>query len=118
MSIVTIFNTHLLEFIEDLYNVTDNKRDLIILKRNLKKVLLLNEKKIINLWSKYSKDFLKQIHEKDFNFFLKLDISKYKNINKYKPYLYEVCEKNKKFIMEYIFNLTKISNIYIAKKTS
>ena len=126
MSLVKIFNTHILEFIDDICSIIDNKKYLYELKTKIKTLIRLNSCKPINSWKDICSKYDIEIENKNYDFFLKKSyIKDVKNnsvllnlIEKYKIQFSTESISNKKKFMQYIYNLNKISKIYYMSKTN
>ena len=121
-----LFNNHLIEFIEDLKNIVDNKEHLELIKKKIKKVIFIGSSKPIKLWYDNCKNYDIEIENKNYNFFLrkcyKSDITDndylLKIFETYRDNFINESGNNKKKIMEYIYNLNKLCKMYYLSKTN
>ena len=125
-TLITLFNSHIIEFIDDLCNIIQDSDDLISIKSKIKKVILISSSKPIKLWNDSCSKYNIEIENKNYNFFLKKSyIQDVKQDNflfslfeKYKTQLSNETTQNKEIIMQYIYNLHKISKMYYMSKTN
>jgi hypothetical protein len=125
-TLVTLFNGHILEFIDDLCNIIENSEELLNIKSKIKKVILISSTKPIKLWKDSCSKYDIEIENKNYNFFLqKSYIQDVKNDNflftlfeKYKLQFSKEKKENKEKIMQFIYNLHKISKMYYMSKTN
>lgn len=121
-NIVSVFNTQITSFINDLISVYPNDNDLYTFKTSIKMLLLYDENKVINMFKEfvYSKYKL-QIENRDSDFFLQND---YKDIlaqtktdtpeitvqliNKIKSYWVSMSNDNKEVVWKYFTVLIKL----------
>ena len=122
MSVLKVFNNHLVEFLEDFQTVIDSKdlKAAILFINTTKKI---NPSIFIKGWREYiSIPYKLKIEEGDFTFFLEKD---YTNdidaddsdkildiINMIRTELRGLDENNRKKVIKYIQNLTKICEMY------
>ena len=126
MTLVKLFNAHMLEFIDDLSSIIDDKKELQELKSKLKKIIIVSSSKPINLWKNNCSKYDIEIENKNYDFFIKKKyIKEAENgdilltiFEKYKIKFSTESKKNKTCIMQYIYNLNKISKIYYMSKTN
>ncbi len=126
MTLVKLFNTHMFEFIDDLSTIIDDKKELQELKSKLKKLIRVSSRKPISLWKENCFKYDNEIENKNYDFFVQ---KKYKRgvetsdilltiFEKYNIHFSNESIRNKKCIMQYIYNLNKISKIYYMSKTN
>ena len=120
---VKLFNTHLREFINDIIIIFEDNSEVNRIKDKIKNVSLISSSKIIRLWYKYSKKHKEEIRNKNLDYFLEREyiqeVEEYwimAFIDSAKKNIGETSDTNKSKIIEYIFNLTKISFMYINEK--
>tara|TARA_Y100001980_G_C14449566_1_gene233789 strand:+ start:151 stop:501 length:351 start_codon:yes stop_codon:yes gene_type:complete len=114
------------EFIDDLSTIIDDKKELQELKSKLKKLIRVSSRKPISLWKENCFKYDNEIENKNYDFFVQ---KKYKRgvetsdilltiFEKYNIHFSNESIRNKKCIMQYIYNLNKISKIYYMSKTN
>ena len=121
-NIISLFNTQITSFINDLILVYPNDNDLYTFKTSIKMLLLYDEKKVINMFKEfvYSK-YKVQIENRDSEFFLQNDyediLEQTKTdtpeitvqlINKIKTYWLSMSDKNKEVVWKYFTVLIKL----------
>lgn len=121
-SYVKIFNVHIIEFMDDMLNIVEDKTELINCKFNIRKLIRYNTIKPISLWRDICSKYDNEIEKKNYDFFLR-------NLNKissdedfllklfenYKSDIDNSTTENKEKIMVYIYNLNKISKMYYKR---
>tara|TARA_B110000027_G_C16039504_1_gene264698 strand:- start:449 stop:835 length:387 start_codon:yes stop_codon:yes gene_type:complete len=125
-TLITLFNSHIIEFIDDLCNIIDNSEELLNIKSKIKKVILISSSKPIKLWKDTCSKYDIEIENKNYTFFLqksyiqdvKQDNFLFSLFEKYKTQLSIETTQNKEIIMQYIYNLHKISKMYYMSKTN
>ena len=125
-SLITLFNGHIIEFIDDLCNIIEDSEELLNIKSKIKKVILLSSSKPIKLWYDSCSKYDIEIEKKNYEYFLKKSyIQDVKQDNflftlfeKYKKQFSKESKQNKEKIMQYIYNLHKISKLYYMSKTN
>ena len=118
--ILKTFNTHLLEFMDDILTVFPREVDLLTSRTFIQGVLKVKKKIVIEYWYNYVYLMYKsQIDEGNFDYFLNKDYNKdtedndiLNGIEKMRNKIKELSEENKKKSVEYVKNLSKLSNIY------
>ena len=126
LTLVKLFNTHIIEFIDDILKIVDNKDDLLNIKKKIKTLIRLSSVKTLKLWKDNCSKYDIEIEKKNYDFFLnKSYIRDIKNddfllelFEKYKTQFLRESKENKENIMQYIYNLNKISKIYYMSKTN
>ena len=126
MSLLKVFNNHLIEFLEDFQTVIESKdlKAAILFINTTKKI---NPSIFIKGWINYIyKPYKSKIDEGDFTFFLNKDYSSdidaYDNnkvleiINIAREELKKLNESDRKKVIKYVQNLTKISEMYKIEK--
>lgn len=126
LTLVKLFNNHIIEFIDDIMKIVDNKDDLLNIKKKIKTLIRLSSVKTLKLWKDNCSKYDIEIEKKNYDFFLnKSYIRDIKNddfllelFEKYKTQFLRESKENKEIIMQYIYNLNKISKIYYMSKTN
>lgn len=123
-SILQGFNSHFAEFIEDVKIVFPENLDIVAAGNMLYTIKKANPKLIIKIWKNYiSNKYADKIETGDLSFFIdknynndleKLDNSSkvLKSIEGLRQPISKMGDENQKKAMQYIQNLTKLSNIY------
>lgn len=124
MSILTAFNNHFLEFLEDVHMIFPEDRNIKKAKTALEMMKKANPRLIISVWKEYITDIYKdRIERNDISFFLSKDYSQdirnlgdtskiLEMIEKLRDPIRNMGETNQQKTMEYIRNLTKLSILY------
>lgn len=122
--ILSGFNNHFSEFIEDMLTIFPNNKDILTAKKAITNLRNLNPKLVITFWKGYIiPNYGKQIEDGDCDFFLKKD---YKNdisymdastelievIERMRIPLSELSSDNMCKCVKYIQNLSKLSMLY------
>lgn len=122
MSLVQLFNNHILEFIDDICNIIENNSDLLQIKLKFKKLIFINSTKPIKLWKEFCLKYDDEIEKKNYQFFFNIcydnDNVISNEIEKYKLLFMNETNENKKKFMMYIYNLNKITKLYYMSKTN
>ena len=121
-NIISVFNTQISSFINDLILVYPNDNDLYTFKTSMKMLLLVDEKKVISMFKEfvYSK-YKVQIEKRDSDFFLQNNyddiVAQTKTdtpeitaqlINKIKSYWISMSNENKEVVWKYFTVLIKL----------
>lgn len=121
-NIISVFNTQMTSFINDLILVYPNDNDLYTFKTSIKMLLLVDEKKVVNMFKEfvYSK-YKVQIEKRDSDFFLKNNyddiVAQTKTdtpeitaqlIKKIKSYWISMSNDNKEVVWKYFTVLIKL----------
>ena len=122
-NILTAFNDHFLEFINDVQAVFPDDPDILSAKNALIMIRKANPKMIVKIWKTFIADKYKsQIVSNDISFFLEKDyssdVSKSNNSDKIMESIDRLREPirnmgpdNQAKVMKYIQNLTKLSEL-------
>ena len=126
MSLLKVFNNHLIEFLEDFQSVIDSKdiKAAILFINTTKK---MNPSIFIKGWINYIYiPYKDKIDEGDFSFFLNKDYSSdvdaddnnkvLEIINTMRGELKKLNDDDRKKVIKYVQNLTKISEMYKKEK--
>ncbi len=123
-NIMSAFNDHFFEFVDDVSNVFPEDRDLLVAKNSLIGIRKANPKIIIKIWSTYVVGKYKtQIEGGDISFFINKDYSAdvsnaqnpdkiMESINRLREPIKSMNETDQVKTMKYIQNLTKLSTMY------
>lgn len=124
MSILTAFNNHLLEFLEDVSSIFPEDRDIKKAKTALEMLKKANPRAIILIWKSHiTAKYGDTIDSGDISFFINkdysFDIEGAKSsskildaINRLREPVKNMGIENQKKTMKYIQNLTKLSRMY------
>lgn len=124
-TILSAFNNHFLEFVEDVLTLFPDNSDLKKAKSGLTMLKKANPRIIIQFWKSYIiQNYENEIESGNIEFFLKKDYTNDINSANADPRLVESIEKlrepirlmgkdNQQKCMEYIQNLTKLSKMYM-----
>ena len=118
--ILKTFNTHLIEFMDDIITVFPREVDLLTSRTFIQGVLKVKKKLVIEYWYNYIYLIYKeQINTGNFDYFLNKDYNKdtedndiLNGIEKMRTKIKELTHDNKEKSVEYVKNLSKLSNIY------
>jgi hypothetical protein len=81
-NIITAFNNHFFEFVEDVQNAFPNNADILITKNTFTTARKANPKMIVRIWKKYVVEkYRTEIENGNVNFFLEKDYSE--DVSKY-----------------------------------
>ena len=124
--ILTTFNDHFIEFVNDIINVFPEDTDILAAKNSFLLIRKANPKMIIKIWNKFVVDKYKDaIDNDDISFFINKDYSTDLNnaensdkimdaINRLRNPVKLMEPQDQKKVMKYIQNLKKLSNMYHA----
>lgn len=124
MSILSAFNTHFVEFLEDVATIFPEDRDIKKAKTSLEMLKKANPKMIIKVWREFIVNkYKEQIEAGDISFFLSKDYSGDVNGASDSSRIMESIERlrgpisnmgadNQEKTMKYIQNLTKLCEMY------
>lgn len=119
--IIKTFNTHLLEFIDDIQSVFPDDKDIRRSKTLTETIKKTNPRLLIVGWKKYvSNKYKEQIYNHDISFFINKDYSNDVNednnliniVERLRDPVRNMGYDNQKKVMKYIENLTKLSEMY------
>ncbi len=118
--ILKTFNTHLIEFMDDIITVFPREVDLLTSRTFIQGVLKVKKKLVIEYWYNYIYLLYKeQIDVGNFDYFLNKDYNKdtedndiLNGIERMRNKIRELSDDNKEKSIEYVKNLSKLSNIY------
>jgi hypothetical protein len=125
--ILSGFNNHFVEFIDDMLSIFPNNKDILTAKRSITQLRSINPKLIITFWKSYVvATYGSQIEAGDCDFFLKKD---YRDditaldggassselmevVERLRAPLSELSQENMSKCVKYIQNLAKLSMLY------
>ena len=118
--ILKTFNTHLIEFMDDIISVFSREVELLTSRTFIQGVLKVKKKLVIEYWYTYVYLVYKeQIDKGNFDYFLNKDYNKdtedndiLNGIEKMRNKIRELSHDNREKSIEYVKNLSKLSNIY------
>lgn len=123
-NIISVFNEHFLEFLNDIQTVFPDDVDILTAKNALTTIRKANPKLIIKIWQTFiSNKYRQEIERGDIRFFIDKDYSNdvadsdsshqiMKSINRLREPIKNMGKDNQEKSMKYIQNLTKLSNLY------
>ena len=123
-SILTIFNDHFFEFVNDVQTVFPDDVDILTTKNSLSLIRKANPKMIIKIWTSYIvKKYQREIEAGDIRFFLEKDYSEdlqnadYSKkimdaINRLREPIRNMTAEEQQKTVKYIQNLTKLALAY------
>ena len=123
-NILTIFNDHFFEFVNDIQNVFPDDIDILTTKNSLSLIRKANPKMIIKIWSVFIVNkYQKEIESGDIRFFLEKDYSEdlqnadqsqkiMSTINRLREPIRNMREEDKNKTIKYMQNLTKLALAY------
>jgi hypothetical protein len=124
-SILTAFNDHFVEFVNDIVDLFPGDTDLLAAKNSFALMRKANPRLLIKIWNMYIViPYKKEIESGDIRFFLNKDYGndlKYisnsdkiiESINRLRHPIQMMAEDNQAKTMKYIQNLTKLSAMYV-----
>jgi accessory colonization factor AcfC len=122
-NILTAFNDHFLDFINDIQSVFPEDVDILTAKNALVAIRKANPKMIVKIWRTFIADkYREQIQAGDISFFLDKDYSNdvansqnsdkiMESINRLREPIRNMGPENQSKVMKYIKNLTKLSEL-------
>jgi accessory colonization factor AcfC len=122
-NILTAFNDHFLDFINDIQSVFPEDVDILTAKNALVAIRKANPKMIVKIWKTFIADkYREQIQAGDISFFLDKDYSNdvansqnsdkiMESINRLREPIRNMGPENQSKVMKYIKNLTKLSEL-------
>jgi len=124
MSILTAFNNHFEDFVDDVLRIFPDNMDLKKAKLTIEMLRKANPRSILLIWRDYiANKYREQIENSDISFFIEKDYSSdvtdmdrnervMEIIEKMRTPVRDMGEENQKKAMKYIQNLTKLSDMY------
>ena len=120
-NILSAFNEHFIEFVNDIQNVFPEDHDILVAKNSLLAIKKANPKLIVKIWNAYIVNKYKtQIDNGDIGFFIDKDYSQdisktehsdkiMESINRLRQPIKNMSLENQQKTMKYIQNLTKLA---------
>ena len=120
-NVLTLFNDHFIEFVNDIHNVFPDDVDILTAKNALIAIRKANPKLIVRIWLKYVVNpYKEQIEASDINFFIEkdyaADLSRSGNsdkimesIDRLRAPIKLMSFENQEKTMQYIQNLSKLA---------
>jgi hypothetical protein len=124
MSVLSAFNNHFIEFLEDVESIFPEDRDVKKGKTALEMMKKANPRMLIMIWKRnITVPYKSYIEEGDIDYFISKDYSEdfngtdsekkiLESIDKFRNPIRMMSDDNKKKAMKYIQNLTKLSQMY------
>ena len=128
VNLLTSFNDHFIDFINDIQSVFPEDKDVLIAKNSLMTIRKANPKMIIKIWNTFIvAKYRAEIEDGNMDFFINKDynqdFSETENndriieaINRLRNPVNEMSKENQQKTMKYIQNLTKLSILYEGLK--
>ena len=125
-TLLTAFNNHFLEFVNDIACVFPKNKDIKLSKNVVSTLKAANPRLIIRIWKEYVSDpYSKKIEEEDISFFIEKDYSNdvsyiesngyiKKSIDRLREPIRKMGKENQDKSMKYMKNLTKLANLYFS----
>jgi len=122
-NILSAFNEHFMEFINDIQNVFPEDHDILVAKNSLLAIKKANPKLIVKIWNAYIvSKYKSQIENGDIGFFINKDYSQdvtnaensdkiMDSINRLRDPIKNMSSENQQKTMKYIQNLTKLAQM-------
>ena len=122
-NILTAFNDHFMEFLDDVQSVFPEDPDVLLAKNALIAIRKANPKMIVKIWKTYiAEKYRDKIQANDISFFLEKDYSSdvssasgsdkiMESIDRLREPVKNMGPDNKAKVMKYIQNLTKLSEL-------
>jgi hypothetical protein len=120
-NLVTVFNDHFSEFVNDIHGVFPDDPDILTAKNALLTIRKANPKLLVKIWIQYVfSPYKNQIENGDINFFLTKDYSNdfvsndkadiiMKSIDRLRKPVKDMSPENQSKTMKYIQNLSKLA---------
>jgi hypothetical protein len=122
-NLVTVFNDHFSEFVNDVQSVFPDDADILTAKNALLAIRKANPKLLVRIWMKYVyTPYKEQIEAGDINFFLTKDYSAdlarndnadkiMESIDRLRKPVKDMSPENQAKTMKYIQNLSKLATL-------
>jgi len=122
-NILSAFNEHFIEFVNDIQNVFPEDHDILVAKNSLLAIKKANPKLIVKIWNAYIVNKYKTpIENGDISFFINKDYSQdvtnaehsdkiMESINRLREPIKNMSLENQNKTMKYIQNLTKLAQM-------
>ena len=124
-NILTAFNDHFFDFLNDVHNVFPEDVDILTAKNALLTVRKANPKMIVKIWNTFIVGkYKKEIEAGNIDFFVNKDYSSdvasaensdkiMESINRFREPIKNMGVENQSMVMKYIQNLTKLAELCI-----
>ena len=121
--VLKTFNNHFKEFMDDIISVFPKELDLKTSRTFLSGIIKVKKRVAIKCWyDSIYKPYKKNIDKRDFTFFLNKDYSNdvgsnsiVDGIEKMREKIKLLTEKSKEKSLDYVYNLSKLSELYYKK---
>lgn len=122
-NLLTVFNEHFTEFINDIQSVFPQDPDILTAKNALSAIRKANPKLLVRIWNKYIvTPYQQQIADGDIEFFLNKDYSNdlsrndnsekiMESIDRLRGPVKQMSKENQEKTMKYIQNLSKLARM-------
>ena len=129
MSVVKPFNTHLMEFVNEISTIFPKDTEIKLGRMALKAIKKINPSLLIRYWYQYIYvPYKEKIEEGDIAFFIEKDYAQdmqifddpgyfMKAIDKFRGPIREMDDENKEKALKYVQNLCQMSVMYHDSKT-
>ena len=127
-NILTTFNDHFKDFIDDIHEVFPEDADILSTKNSLTVIRKANPKMFVKIWNKYIvSNYKSKIEAGDLDFFINKDYSGdlavsqnpgkiMESINRLREPIRNMGPDNQAKVLRYIQNLTKLAELYESNK--
>ena len=122
-NILTAFNDHFIEFVNDVHCVFPNDADILATKNSLTTIRKLNPKMIVKIWNAFIvSKYKSEIEAGNIEFFINKDYSQdvsttsnsdkiMESIDRLRDPIKNMSAENQAKVMKYIQNLTKLAQL-------
>ena len=122
-NILTAFNDHFIEFVNDVHCVFPNDADILATKNALTTIRKMNPKMIVKIWNSFIvSKYKNEIEQGNINFFINKDYSNdvsltsnsdkiMESIDRLREPVKNMSSENQAKVMKYIQNLTKLAQL-------
>ena len=122
-NILTAFNDHFIEFVNDVHCVFPNDADILATKNALTTIRKMNPKMIVKIWNSFIvSKYKNEIEQGNINFFINKDYSNdvsltsnsdkiMESIDRLREPVKNMSPENQAKVMKYIQNLTKLAQL-------
>lgn len=122
-NILTVFNDHFIEFVNDVHCVFPNDADILATKNALTTIRKMNPKMIVKIWNSFIvSKYKNEIEQGNIEFFINKDYSNdvlltsnsdkiMESIDRLREPVKNMSPENQDKVMKYIQNLTKLAQL-------
>ncbi len=122
-NILTAFNDHFIEFVNDVHCVFPNDADILATKNALTTIRKMNPKMIVKIWNSFIvSKYKNEIEQGNIDFFINKDYSNdvsltsnsdkiMESIDRLREPVKNMSSENQAKVMKYIQNLTKLAQL-------